>query len=130
MDPERPRLLGSRCSSCGSYFFPKELSRCRNPRCGATDLAEVELSSHGTVWSYTVNHYPPPPPAVAAEDFQPYAVAAVELAEERMVILGQVPRGHEPDLARGSSVDLVLDTLYEDDQAEYLIWKWSPVRAT
>lgn len=126
MDPDRPRLLGSRCSACGSYFFPKELVRCRNPHCGGTDLAEVELSSRGTMWSYTVNHYPPPPPAVTAEDFRPYAVAAVELAEERMVVLGQVPLGNEQDLALGSWMELVVDTLYEDEDAEYLIWKWRP----
>lgn len=130
MDPDRPRLLGSRCSDCGSYFFPKELSRCRNPNCGATDLAEVELSPRGTIWSYTVNHYPPPPPAVVSEDFHPYAVAAVELAEERLVILGQVPHGGEADLALGSSAELTIDTLYEDEEAEYLVWKWRPVRTS
>jgi uncharacterized OB-fold protein len=128
MDPERPRLLGSRCSVCGSYFFPKELLRCRNPHCGATDLAEIELSPRGTIWSYTVNHYPPPPPAVITEDFQPYAVAAVELPEERITVLGQVPRGSEEVLTLGSPMELILDTLYEDQEAEYVVWKWAPVR--
>ncbi|HJP66507.1 MAG TPA: Zn-ribbon domain-containing OB-fold protein [Actinomycetota bacterium] len=126
MDPDRPRLLGTRCEACGSVFFPKETLRCRNPRCGAPDLTEVELSSRGTVWSYTVNHYPPPPPAVTSPDDGPYAIAAVEL-EEGLVVLGQVPRGSEAGLALGSSMELVLHTLYEDDDAEYLIWKWRPV---
>jgi uncharacterized OB-fold protein len=127
MDPERPRLLGTRCSACGSYFFPKETLRCRNPHCQSDDLGEVELSPRGTIWSYTINHYPPPPPAVITGDFRPYAVAAVELAEEHLVILGQVPRGSEERLALGSSAELILDTLYEDEGAEYLVWKWRPV---
>jgi uncharacterized protein len=127
MDAERPRLLGSRCGACGSYFFPKATLRCRNPHCQSEDLSEVELSPRGTLWSYAVNHYPPPPPAVTGEDFRRYAVAAVELAEERMTVLGQVPRGAEQGLVLGASMELVLDTLYEDDEAEYLVWKWRPV---
>jgi uncharacterized OB-fold protein len=128
LDEEDPRLLGTRCGACGSYFFPKETFRCRNPRCQSDDLGEVELSSRGTIWSYTVNHYPPPPPALSPEPFRPYAIAAVELSEERIVILGQVPHGSESDLALGASADLVVDTLYEDDEAEYLVWKWRPVK--
>ena len=32
---ENPHLLGSRCTTCGSYFFPKESFYCRNPElCG------------------------------------------------------------------------------------------------
>ena len=128
MDEEHPRLLGTRCSACGSYFFPKETFRCRNPHCQSDDLGEVELSPRGTIWSYTINHYPPPWPAISPEPFRPYAVAAVELSDERIVILGQVPRGSEELLALGSSAELVLDTLYEDGEAEYMMWKWRPVK--
>jgi len=67
---------------------------------------------------------------VAAEPFRPYAVAAVELAEERITILGQVPAGTEHDLAVGGSAELVLDTLYEDEEAEHVVWKWRPVPAS
>ena len=31
------------------------------------------------------------------------------------------------DLAAGTEVELVLDTLFEDDEHEYLVWKWKPV---
>jgi hypothetical protein len=27
----------------------------------------------------------------------------------------------------GDEVELVLDTLYEDDEHEYVVWKWRPV---
>ena len=47
MDAEAPRLIGSRCRSCGSYFFPKETSYCRNPTCTSAELEEVPLSRHG-----------------------------------------------------------------------------------
>ena len=33
------------------------------------------------------------------------------------------------DLKVGMEVELVLDTLYEDDANEYVVWKWRPVEA-
>lgn len=118
-----PALLGTRCRACGTYAFPPETLSCRNPHCPSTDLEEVRLSRRGTVWSYAVNHYPPPPPAVSPDPFEPYAVAAVWLAEERMVVLGRVA-GEHAGLSVGATVELVLDTLFEDDEHEYLVWKW------
>ena len=124
---EQPHLLGTRCGTCGTYTFPPERSFCRNPQCTGTDLEEVELSRRGRVWSSTVNHYAPPPPAISPDPFVPYGVAAVELNEERMVVLGRV-EGDIPNPI-GTEVELVVDTLYEDDDGEYLVWKWRAVEA-
>ncbi len=126
-NPERPRLIGSRCGSCRSYFFPKETFACRNPSCGSAELADVALSATGTLWSYTDNHYQPPAPYVSPEPFVPYAIAAVELADEKMVVLGQVAHGvATADLKVGMRMELVAETLYSDDAKEYLVWKWTP----
>ena len=125
-DETEPHLLGTRCTACGTYFFPPEKLGCRNPQCQGTDLEEVKLSSRGKVWSYTVNHYAPPPPYVAPEPFEPYGVAAVELAEEQMVVLGQVA-GDPSRLAVGGDAELVVDALYEDEDNEYVVWKWRPL---
>jgi uncharacterized OB-fold protein len=129
VDPDTPHLLGTRCGTCGTFFFPPERTFCRNPHCAGTDLQQVELSRRGRVWSSTVNHYPPPPPAVSRDPFEPYGVAAVELAEERMVVLGQVAGDAIEPLAVGAEVELVVDRLFEDDDNEYLVWKWRPVEA-
>jgi uncharacterized OB-fold protein len=123
-DPE-PALLGSRCTACGTYAFPRGRLRCPNPSCAGGDLADVTLSRHGRIWSFTDNRYRPPPPYVASDPFVPYAIAAVELAEERMVVLGQLEGGIE-GLRAGDEVELVLGTLYEDEEHEYLVWKWRP----
>ena len=128
LDDEAPDLLGCRCPTCGNFAFPKETFFCRNPACQGKEFAETELSRTGTVWSYTDACYQPPKPYEAADPYVPFALAAVELAAEQMVVMGQVVPGvGVDDLSVGDEVELVLDTLYEDDENEYLVWKWKPV---
>ena len=125
---DEPRLLGLRDPSTGTYFFPREQAVSRPPQAGGAELEDVELSRTGTLWSYTTNHYQPPDPYVSPDPFVPYTVAAVELADEQMVILGQVAGGFSPsDLKVGMEMELVVEMLYEDDEHEYLVWKWRPV---
>ncbi|RMD86086.1 MAG: benzoylsuccinyl-CoA thiolase [Candidatus Dadabacteria bacterium] len=124
---EEPHLIGSRCKACGAYFFPKETVQCRNPSCRTTDLEEVALSNRGRLWSYTNNCYKPPAPYVSPDPFEPYAIGAVELEREKMVVLGQMARGvRTEDLQVGMPVELVIETLFEDDEHEVLVWKWKP----
>ena len=119
------RLLGGRCGTCGAFFFPKQYSFCRNPACGAPDLDDVELSTRGTLWSFTDNRFAPPPPYPAGEPFEPYGVAAVELADEQMIVLGQLARGTDVgSLRAGQAMELVVEPLYEDDAAVRTVWKW------
>ena len=62
---------------------------------------------------------------------QPLGRAAVELDAEKMVVLGQMAPGVElADLRAGLPVELVLGTLYEDDEHEYLVWQWQLSAAT
>jgi len=127
---DEPRLIGLHDPASGSYFFPKDVALVRAPGHADAELQEVELSRTGRLWSYTTNHYQPPEPYVAPDPFVPYTVAAVELADERMVVLGQLADGVDPEgLEVGQEMELVLGTLYEDDDAEYLVWKWRPVAA-
>ena len=130
-DAEHPALLGNRCTTCGTYFFPKAALFCRNPSCAGSEFADVELSTRGKVWSYTDACYQPPAPyIVPTDEHVPFAIAAVELATEGLVVMGQVVPGVTVDQIKvGDEVELVIDTLYSDDEHEYLIWKWSPVSA-
>ena len=126
-DGDEPRLLGTQCQRCGTYFFPRQESYCRNPDCSSTELVEVPLSRRGKLWSFTNNCYAPPPPYVAPEPFEPYAIAAVELENEKMVVMGQVADGLGVEgLEAGMEMELVIDTLFEDDENEYTVWKWRP----
>jgi uncharacterized OB-fold protein len=87
----------------------------------------VELSRRGRLWSFTNNCYAPPAPYVSPEPFEPYAIAAVELEREKMVVLGQVVPGVALEtLSAGMEMELALGTLFEDAEKEVLVWKWRP----
>lgn len=130
LDNEKPHLIGAQCNSCGTYYFPKMLKYCKNPACDSSEFSEVELSRSGKVWSYTNACYKPPEPFVAAEPFEPYTIAAVELEKEQMIILGQVVEGvGVEDLEVGTEMELVLDTLHETEEDTKVVWKWKPTGA-
>ncbi|WP_428956063.1 Zn-ribbon domain-containing OB-fold protein [Streptomyces sp. cg35] len=131
------RLLGTRCSACASVFFPREDALCRNPGCSGGDLVEVPLSRRGRVWSYTDARYRPPDPYVSDRElpWQPYTLIAVELAAERMVVLGQgAPGVRVADLEVGMEVEVVPGVLNEDGDAEtgtaWTTWHWRPTGVT
>ncbi|WP_409062586.1 Zn-ribbon domain-containing OB-fold protein [Streptomyces sp. SYP-A7185] len=110
------RLLGTRCSACASVFFPREDGFCRNPGCVGGDLDEVPLSRRGRVWSYTDSRYRAPAPYVSDPElpWEPYALIAVELEAERMVVLGQgAPGVTVADLEVGMEVEVVPGVLEE-----------------
>ena len=128
-DPSIPALLGTRCTECATVFFPAERSWCRNPRCASNTFDEITLSTTGTIWSFTDAQYAPPAPYVAADPYEPFAIVAVELAEEGIVVLGQAAHGTTvADLTVGAAVELVVETLYTDADGDKLVWRWRPVK--
>jgi uncharacterized OB-fold protein len=122
-------LIGTRCTQSGTYFFPPERVMSRAPGFADSELVDVELSTRGRLWSYTDAQYQPPEPFVAPTDpYQPFCLAAVELETEKLVVLGQVVDGISvDDLQVGMEMELVLGTLYSDDEHDYTMWKWRPV---
>ena len=127
LDPDEPRLIGGRARSRGSYFFPKALAGS-DPACLGDEIEEVLLSRTGQLWSFTTGEYAPPAPyVIPGDDFEPYLIAAVELATESLVVLGQVVPGVSVDqLSVGMEMELALDVLYSDAEHDYLVWKWAP----
>lgn len=127
-DGDEPALTGSRCTSCDSVFFPRTQGFCRNPACQGEEFEDAALSRRGVIWSYTDAQYQPPPPYIARTDpYVPFALAAVELPEG-VVVLGQVADGYGvADLKVGAEAELVVETLYVDDEGERTIWRWKPV---
>jgi uncharacterized OB-fold protein len=140
LDATNPALIGSRCKTCRTYVFPPASLACPNPDCDSFSFDTVELSRRGRIWSYTDARYQPPAPYVASDPYEPFCLAAVELTEERLVVLGQVVPGFSvEDLRVGMEVELVLGTLHgspvdgtdpnEGGSGDVVIWKWRPVGA-
>lgn len=71
-------LRGARCPSCGTVTFPYQ-SGC--PRCGGNAMPDLELPREGTLWSYTVQSFPPKHPFVCVEPFEPFGVGYVDLGD-------------------------------------------------
>lgn len=129
LDQENPKLIGSCCDQCGTYYFPVHEQFCRNPACESEAFSTVELSSKGKIWSYTNAEYPPPEPFKASDPHEVFAIAAVELEKEKLIIMGQVKQGVSvADIKIGDDVQLILESLYEDDENDYLVWKWQPLQ--
>jgi uncharacterized OB-fold protein len=75
-----PRLIGGRHRTSGRIVFP-----CPQGSEGA-DYDAVPLSRTGTLWSWTVQRFPPKsPPYAGPATFEPFAVGYVELPGEAIV---------------------------------------------
>jgi len=77
-----PRLIASKCKECGDVMFPRQAS-CS--RCSSPSVGEIHLSKRGSVWTFTIQNFPPPIPPYAGsgdrDTFVPYGVAYIELPE-------------------------------------------------
>src|SRR4051794_27399408 len=128
--PEGFVLLAGRCTTCGALSFPPlPFPGCPDPDCDGLEQSPHPLSTHGTLWSYTDARYVPPPPYPRPPDteFSPYALAAVELAAERMIVLGQVaPDVRTSDLRVGMPMELVPGTLVSSAGVGERVWNWRP----
>ncbi len=72
------RLIGGRDRSSGNLVFPLPPE--------AANYEPVDLPTHGSLWSYTVQRFPPKsPPYRGPAPFVPYAVGYVELPHALIV---------------------------------------------
>ena len=99
-----PQLVGGRCGTCGSVSFPRAAS-C--PRCTSEDIEEHPLARHGTLWSWTVQRFPPPPPYAGPQPFEPYGVGYVALADE-VIVESRLTTADPEQLEIGMPVALVV----------------------
>jgi uncharacterized OB-fold protein len=121
-----PRLLGSKCSGCGSAYFPKDVV-CHNPECDAPSLAEVDFGPRGKVWSYAIQNYQPPPPVMTTEPYIPYAMGVVDL-DDGLRVMGRIDVEDPMAVEVGAEVELVVGTIGADDDGnEIVTWMFRPL---
>jgi uncharacterized OB-fold protein len=80
IEADGPRLLGGRDRATGEIVFPAPVGPL------AARFEEAALGREGTLWSFTVQRFPPKQPFIGdAKNFRPYAVGYVELPGEIIV---------------------------------------------
>jgi uncharacterized OB-fold protein len=122
-----PRLIVSRCKSCKTCYFPP-VSTCVNPDCDDKGgVEQVHLSRRGKLWSYTTQHYCPPQPFPykSKEEYAPFAIGIVEFPEGIRVAGMLTTTG---SLEIGTEYEMIVDKLDEDEENEYLTWKFRPTK--
>ncbi len=124
---EDPRLIGSRCGSCGTVVFPAQHG-C--PRCGTTGMQRTELSTRGTLWTWTTQDFLPKSPYAGPEteaDFAGYLLGYVELPEGVRVITRLLELDRD-DVEIGMELELTTFTFNVDpDGTEVVAYGFRPI---
>lgn len=127
MEGGRPRLLGSRCTNCGNHMFPRQRG-C--PKCMFDEQEDVELATTGTLWTWTVQAFPPKAPPYlgpVGDDFRPYGVGYVEL-EGQLRVEARLTESDPAKLTVGMPMELVLDTLgVDEDGNDIVTYAFAPI---
>ncbi len=112
-------LLGSRCRQCDTCVFGSA-GFCQS--CTADDLATVEFSGQGILYSYTVVRVPP----AGWPGQVPYILGQVELPEGPHV-LAEIVDCPEASLRIGAPVELALAPVQiEGSEAVKVVYKFRP----
>jgi uncharacterized OB-fold protein len=117
---EEPHLIGSKCRSCGEYFFPK---RVFCAKCFAEDSEEVLLSRKGKLYTYTRVHVPMFGKVVM--DRAEYCVGQVDLPEGPRI---QTTLNCDPgELKIDMEMELILTKINEDKQGnDIVVYQFRP----
>ena len=112
--PRRYNLGGSKCTTCGTVYFPPRsvCPRCTHHRQSIEKMVGHQLSGDGEVLSFTVVHDP-------AEGFEmqvPYVVALVKTVEGP-VLTGQVVEVDPAEVKIGLKVRATFRKLREEGKA-------------
>ena len=122
-----PRLLGSRCANCGNHVFPVQ-DGCA--KCMSDVNETVELANRGTLWTWTVQGFPPKSPPYKGpigDDFKPYGVGYIELPGQ-LRVESRLTEADPEKLKIGMDMELVIETIGPDDEGnEFITFAFAPI---
>lgn len=122
-DLDAIRLIGSRCGDCCIALLGRR-HRCEN--CTSKNLRDEIFSPEGTVYSFTVQRYPPPEPHALASPWTARGLAWIDLNDNGPRIIG--PVGCDPDqLAIGLAVRLACRVGWTEGAHETVVYEFVPV---
>ena len=120
---EPPRLLGSKCKSCGEVFFPRRIACAKCLQRGTED---VLLGPRGTLYTWTYCHIPLFGKLEAK--VAGYGVGQIDLPEGPRI--QAVLLGGRDELSIGLPVRLDLEVVRTtDDGDEIVTFRFAPVVA-
>jgi len=112
---DAPHLLGLRCRTCGATYLKSGRVGCG--KCGeAGNFEALDLSTHGTLWAYSIVHQSAPGIPV------PYITAVVDLPEN--VSMRYTLIDIEPDPAKiffGMPVEMTTKKVRTDKEGRDVI---------
>lgn len=125
---DEPHLLGSRCVSCGNHMFPRQ-SGC--PKCTGETTEDVELGTRGTLWTWTVQGFPPKAPPYVGDDnpktFTSFGVGYIELPGE-VKVEARLTEADPEKLKIGMAMEMVIIPLATDEMGnEIVTFAFAPV---
>ena len=123
-----PRLIGSKCNHCGEVLFPAQKT-CS--ACCLQDVVNIELSTRGKLWTWTIQGFPPKSPPYfrpeTPDSFVPYGVGYVELPE-KVRVETRLKQNNPEKLKIGMTMELVIEKFMEDaDGNEVMCFAFKPV---
>jgi uncharacterized protein len=104
--------------------FPPQ-DRC--PRCGVGDAEQCALGRRGTLWTWTVQMFPPKPPFRGGEDFEPFGVGFVELPGE-VRVEARLTEADPAALHIGMAMELVARPVPGREDEDVFTVAFAPVR--
>lgn len=113
--PEGPALLGSQCKHCGKRYFPPA-DFCSD--CLGGDFEPVRLSTRGELYSFTVTRVP------VAKYPTPHTVGMITLPKDQIRLVAPLVLDEERSYRVGEPVELVVDTLWQEENREIVGYKF------
>jgi len=112
---DEPHLLGLRCRTCGATYLKSGRVGCG--KCGnAGNFEELGLSTHGTLWAYSIVHQSAPGIPV------PYITAVIDLPENVSVRCTLIDVEPDPSkLPFGMPVEMITKKVRTDKEGRDVV---------
>ncbi len=128
-----PALLGSRCTTCTTVFFPPSGldggGYCRNPACDGEEFAQRRAVAARP--DLELHRRAVPAAAALHPGHRPLRAVRARGGRARRGDRGARPGRRTATASTtskvGDEVELVVETLYTDETGDRTIWRWKPV---
>jgi len=111
--PSGISLVAYQCASCRKIAFPKT-DYCVS--CLNTEMKEIELSRHGTLYSYTTTYYP------VSKFKPPHTIGLIDLPEGVRILAPLVTS--DKGFKVGAEMEMVIDTVWIENDEEVIGYKF------